>query len=155
MHAILCFLIKSLYMSFLLSKSTKRYIMKIVIASSIILAFAGVCSARAPSLRRSDPDKRDGERMDLLIREIAESGRRKPTPPDATFCGCDTCTQEVWDSETGWGHHTCGRMITALQTRWSFEEARACKYMGREYPDSPCGQFCDPSTCNQNVGEVA
>ena len=149
--------------------------MKIVIASSIILAFAGVCSARAPSLRRSDPDKRDGERMDLLIREIAESGGGEPTPPsrahpgdaksgggdippDAiadTFCGCNTCTQEVWDSEPDWwGHHTCGWFVTALQT-WGDDEASACKYLGRQFPGSPCGQFCDPSICNENVSDVA
>lgn len=118
--------------------------MKVVIAISSILASAGVCSAQhAPFLRPSDPDQRDGKRADLPIREVAESG-------GGAHCGCDSCTQQVWDTPAtdGGGAYTCGDRITYLQRDRGYDEARACTQVSSEFK-TICGLACDPLQCNQ------
>lgn len=69
----------------------------------------------------------------------------------ASFCGCDSCTQEVWDSlaTNANGSYTCGERITWLQTAEGYDETSACiKVSGDEFPNGPCGPVCDPSKCN-------
>jgi hypothetical protein len=79
----------------------------------------------------------------------------KPTtskPTAKTYCGCSTCTETVWNTlaTDGGGSYTCGARITWLQSLagGSLSEYNACKKVaGFEFPNGPCGPFCDPSKC--------
>lgn len=67
----------------------------------------------------------------------------KPTvPPTVTYCGCDSCTQGVWDTLAG--AYSCGARISWLQTQ-SYTEAGACEKVSREFPGI-C--TCDPISCS-------
>ena len=54
-----------------------------------------------------------------------------------TFCGCSTCTQQVWDTFAG--DYTCGARISWLQTARGQSESEACSNVDTEFP-STC--FC-------------
>jgi len=73
-----------------------------------------------------------------------------PSPtPVATFCGCDSCTQEVWDSfaTDSAGTFTCGGRINWLKTVQGYDEASACTKVSDEFVDGPCGSVCNPLKC--------
>ena len=80
----------------------------------------------------------------------------KPTekPSSVTsFCGCNSCTRQVWDAvatDAG-GTYSCGARIQWLQTSngGSMSEREACvRVAGVEFPNGPCGPYCDPNVCN-------
>ena len=68
----------------------------------------------------------------------------------AAFCGCDSCTNEVWDSfaTDSEGTYTCGGRISWLQTTLGYDEVSACAKVSDEFPGGPCGPVCDPRRCN-------
>lgn len=73
----------------------------------------------------------------------------KPPTPSVTYCGCDSCTQEVYDSpatDSG-GTFTCGARINWLRTVRGYDESRACAKISDEFVDGPCGPHCHPSRC--------
>ena len=51
-----------------------------------------------------------------------------------TFCGCSTCTQQVWDTFAG--DYTCGDRISWLQTAQGQSESQACSQVESEYPST-------------------
>lgn len=72
--------------------------------------------------------------------------------PSNNFCGCSSCTKEVWDAiaSDSAGDFTCGGRITWLQSSagGSMSEFDACRQIaGQEFMDGPCGPYCNPSTC--------
>ena len=71
------------------------------------------------------------------------------TRSNATLCGCDSCTQEVWDSPAtnSDGSFTCGGRINWLQKNQDYDEAGACVKVSDEFIDGPCGPMCNPSKC--------
>ena len=79
------------------------------------------------------------------------SPSNKPTaPPIVTYCGCESCTQGIWDSTAtdGGGNYSCGARITWLQSAEGHSEASACEKVSTEFPDNICGPFCDPTKCS-------
>ena len=76
----------------------------------------------------------------------------QPPIPKATYCGCDSCTQEVWDTlaTNSDGSFTCGGRINWLQTALGYDEASACAKVSDEFIDGPCGPLCDPSKCGSH-----
>lgn len=67
----------------------------------------------------------------------------------AEFCGCESCTGEVWNSlaTDASGSYTCGARINWLRTTLGYDEARACSTVSDEFVDGPCGPVCDPTKC--------
>ena len=51
-----------------------------------------------------------------------------------SFCGCPTCTQQVWDTFAG--DYTCGARITWLQTAQGQSESQACSQVESEFPST-------------------
>ena len=78
------------------------------------------------------------------------SPTKKPTaPPVVTYCGCDSCTQNIWDriaTDAG-GSYSCGARISWLQSAQGYSEAGACEKVSTEFPNSICGPSCNPSLC--------
>lgn len=89
-----------------------------------------------------------GQIMELdWVRVYANSSQSQPTnqptvPPSKnptsqpTYCGCNTCTQAVWDTiatDAG-GSYSCGARITWLQSNQSYSEASACEKVDSEFP---------------------
>jgi len=66
----------------------------------------------------------------------------------AEHCGCESCTEEVWNSYAtdSDGSYTCGDRIIWLQTM-GYSEIDACAKVSDEFIDGPCGPVCDPSKC--------
>lgn len=63
----------------------------------------------------------------------------------STYCGCKSCTHDVWQKKTSDGH-TCGARISFLADFNGFEMQHACRVVGgQEFPDE-CGA-CNPDTC--------
>jgi len=76
---------------------------------------------------------------------------KKPTaPPVVTYCGCDSCTQDIWDTmatDTNGGSYNCGSRITWLQSSQGYSEVAACEKVSDEFPGL-CGPFCNPTSCS-------
>ena len=76
-----------------------------------------------------------------------------PPTPEQTYCGCDECTQSVWDTQAcnpldPTECYSCGSRITHKQT-WeggSLSLSEACAFVSEEYP-STCGPMCNSETC--------
>ena len=73
-----------------------------------------------------------------------------------TYCGCKTCTQEVWNARAinpsnPAEDHSCGSRITWLTTSsgGSFSLADACDYVAAE--DFSGGQTCSPCSCQTSA----
>ena len=82
-----------------------------------------------------------------------EAPTRKPTisntpfeTPTRSFCGCVSCTQEIWDTlaTDSSGTFTCGDRITWLQKAEGYDEASACT-ISNKFIDGPVDQFVIPS----------
>jgi hypothetical protein len=75
-----------------------------------------------------------------------------PTMPGngPTYCGCDSCTQEIWDAiaKDGGGSYSCGSRIEWVQSTLGRSEHDACVRVSAEFPGGPCGPLCDPTQCN-------
>ena len=67
----------------------------------------------------------------------------------AEHCGCDSCSDDVWNSYAtdSDGTYTCGDRINWLQSTMGYLEADACTKVSDEFIDGPCGPVCDPSKC--------
>lgn len=77
-----------------------------------------------------------------------EEPTKQPSPPPFTsYCGCASCTQNVWDTlaSDGSGTFSCGGRISWLQSAQDYNEADACEKVSNEFPDL-C--LCDTTTCN-------
>ncbi len=59
-----------------------------------------------------------------------------PPPTPTSYCGCNSCTQTVWDRVvTGaGGSHSCGSRITWLLDNECLSEATACEKVASEFP---------------------
>ncbi|EJK69355.1 hypothetical protein THAOC_09397, partial [Thalassiosira oceanica] len=74
-----------------------------------------------------------------------------PTPsPTTTYCGCDTCTQEVWDThadESQDNKFTCGERIAWETSNHgnSLSYAQACDFVGNE--EFSGAKTCSPCKC--------
>eukprot|EP00581_Thalassiosira_minuscula_P011606 CAMPEP_0183715176 /NCGR_PEP_ID=MMETSP0737-20130205/9516_1 /TAXON_ID=385413 /ORGANISM="Thalassiosira miniscula, Strain CCMP1093" /LENGTH=464 /DNA_ID=CAMNT_0025944261 /DNA_START=95 /DNA_END=1489 /DNA_ORIENTATION=- len=70
-----------------------------------------------------------------------------PTP-EVAYCGCDSCSQSVWDTlaTDSDGTYSCGARISWLQTAQGYEEAAACTKVSNDFL-SLCGPACDPTKC--------
>jgi len=74
-----------------------------------------------------------------------------PTSPSRFHCGCNECTDEVWDVVAD--GFTCGSRIQWLQSSESsifggpFDEVTSCRKVSEEFPEA-CGWFCNPGTCS-------
>ena len=75
----------------------------------------------------------------------------KPTAsPVVTYCGCDSCTKQVWDTVAtdNDGTFSCGSRITWLQNSQGYSEDAACEKVSNEFPDL-C--LCNPVSCSANI----
>lgn len=89
------------------------------------------------------------------VRVYADTQQPQPTnwpttrPPSNKFayCGCNSCTQEVWDRTTtdNDGSYSCGTRISWLQSAKGYSEAGACEKVASEFPDL-C--LCDTTSCS-------
>eukprot|EP00804_Cyclotella_cryptica_P012294 CCRYP_019988-RA/>CCRYP_019988-RA protein AED:0.39 eAED:-0.58 QI:0/0/0/0.5/1/1/2/0/426 len=63
-----------------------------------------------------------------------------------SYCGCSSCTQNVWDSDAiNWsGTYSCGDRITFLQSEGQSEQ-EACSTVASEFPDI-CTCSCNEAT---------
>lgn len=94
--------------------------------------------------------------VDLTFRSIllsTASPTKGPSPspiePEASYCGCEACTQDVWDSmatDADGGSYTCGSRIGWLQSAIGYAERDACSRVSSEFVDGPCGPACGCST---------
>lgn len=78
------------------------------------------------------------------------SPSKKPTaPPVVTYCGCSSCTQDIWDriATDGGGSYSCGARMAWLQNAEGYSEVGACEKVSNEFPNDICGPFCNPSSC--------
>jgi hypothetical protein len=77
---------------------------------------------------------------------------RAPLPPTRdSFCGCtDSCTFDVWKSKANNGL-SCEALVTWVQLTDPSRglESDACQLVADQFPDSPCGKLCNPSTCSE------
>ena len=73
--------------------------------------------------------------------------------PVITYCGCDSCTEEVWNTlaTDSAGSYTCGGRITWLQTDRGYSERDACIRVSDEFADGPCGTVCDQTKCDSVI----
>ncbi|KAL7546402.1 hypothetical protein ACHAWF_009739 [Thalassiosira exigua] len=71
-----------------------------------------------------------------------------PNESGTTYCGCDDCTQAVWDAiaTDSSGSFTCGGRIEWLQTQ-GYNELDACNRVSSEFPNGLCGPAC---ACNSS-----
>lgn len=72
-------------------------------------------------------------------------------PAGTNLCGCETCTQQVWDSPADDynGNFSCGSRIEWLQSENGLTEFDACvRVSGAEFPKGPCGPNCNPYLCD-------
>ena len=69
------------------------------------------------------------------------------SPNPGNYCGCISCTQQVWDTMAtdNDGTYSCGGRITWLQSAQSYSEEGACAKVESEFPDL-CK--CNPFTCD-------
>ena len=63
---------------------------------------------------------------------------KKPTN-GVTYCGSESCTQQVWDTLAG--DYSCGARISWLQSAQGESESAACAKVASEFPGL-C--LCDP-----------
>jgi hypothetical protein len=102
-----------------------------------VLEYPTVCSACDPALCQVEPT---APLFDVEPRDF--------------YCGCpETCTADVWKSvsESSLGV-SCAAHVTWAQAHLGFnEEAAACLHVAENLPDSPCAQWCNPTTCNGNA----
>jgi beta-glucanase (GH16 family) len=106
-----------------------------------------------------DSDAFNGSGQVMEVDWVRVYGEATPTSspvssinPSNNFCGCSSCTKEVWDAiaSDSAGNFTCGGRITWLQSSagGSMSEFDACRQIaGQEFMDGPCGPYCNPSTC--------
>ncbi|KAL7541734.1 hypothetical protein ACHAXR_011178 [Thalassiosira sp. AJA248-18] len=80
-----------------------------------------------------------------LVRNLQED-------TSAYYCGCQSCTPEVWASVVAipGGSSTCGTRIEYLQTALGYDEAGACAKVSDDFYGGPCGPVCNPRTCNDD-----
>ena len=62
-----------------------------------------------------------------------------PCDVGVTYCGSNSCTQQVWDALAG--DYSCGSRISWLQSAQGYSESGACAAVASEFPDL-C--LCDP-----------
>ena len=97
---------------------------------------------------------RAGQTMEIdWVRVYADS---LPAPPPApTYCGCEHCTQEVWDATATAADdlanpYKCGDRITYLQNVQGYSLENACSTIANtDYvtgDGQPCAH-CDPTLC--------
>ena len=68
---------------------------------------------------------------------MSPSSSMTTVPPTVTYCGCHSCTQEVWDiiaTDNG-GSYSCGARISWLQSAQGHSEVGACEKVASEFPD--------------------
>lgn len=75
-----------------------------------------------------------------------------PTPSSPTLCGCEACTDQVWNTNVD--GYSCGDRISFLRdsdndtllslgiTNGPFDEGEACQYVSEEFPNI-CTCFCN------------
>lgn len=124
------------------------------------VATASPVSSPAPTVAETAPPTQSPSTTssDAPTEAPTSMATTKATTPSIQ-CGCDTCTDEIWDTMAG--NYTCGERITWLKTATPaelqtagirigfFSHARACQYVGEEFPDI-C--LCNPKTCGENSG---
>lgn len=87
-----------------------------------------------------------------LCDPISCDDRTLPSPA-TSYCSCDTtCTLEVWKSETN-NYLSCEALVMWVQSHDTERnvESVACQLVAEQFPDTKCGQFCNPTTCNTNT----
>ena len=96
---------------------------------------------RAPSMKPSDSP---------ITSSPSPAPSPKPTDDPVSsvtkYCGCDSCTQQVWDTLVmdAAGTYSCGERITWLQTQ-GYDEIGACvKVAGEIFSDGSCWTECHP-----------
>lgn len=67
---------------------------------------------------------------------------------NAYYCGCETCTEEVWNTraQDSSGNFRCGGRIEWVQTSKEMTESEACRVVSAEFP-TICGAACHPDRC--------
>ena len=74
-----------------------------------------------------------------------------PTQEPTSYCGCASCTQEIWDTlacdDNLGGCHTCGSRISWVESNNGGNTNEACTTVSEQFSSGPCG-VCDPDTCN-------
>ena len=77
----------------------------------------------------------EGQVMEVdWVRVYADA--KQPTPKPASYCGSQTCSQQVWDQivTDGGGSYSCGGRISWLQTQ-GYSEDQACSQVSSEFPN--------------------
>ncbi|KAL7523711.1 hypothetical protein ACHAXR_000300, partial [Thalassiosira sp. AJA248-18] len=97
-----------------------------------------------------------GQVMDIdWVRVYGDANQPQPTeqpilpqPSQVSYCGCNSCTQQVWDAMAtdGSGSYSCGSRISWLQSAQGDSEAGAC---GKVASDFPGICLCDPNSCTE------
>jgi len=91
-----------------------------------------LCDGRADQTKPRDQDNDNDNNADILAAQ------------EKTFCGCQSCTQDVWLSMAG--AYSCGARISYLTDYKGKTEEEACMQVGgTEFP-AIC-QGCNPATC--------
>jgi hypothetical protein len=101
-----------------------------------VLEYPTVCSSCDPSLCQVEP-----------------SAPLFDVEPRDSYCGCpETCTSDVWESvsDSSLGV-SCAAHVTWAQMHLGLGESAACLHVAENLPDSPCAQWCNPTTCNGNA----
>mmetsp|Transcript_10574 Transcript_10574/g.22759 ORF Transcript_10574/g.22759 Transcript_10574/m.22759 type:complete len:688 (+) Transcript_10574:124-2187(+) len=71
-----------------------------------------------------------------------------PSPTKQSFCGCPSCTTEVWNHVACNGNecYPCGSRINYLMSTGQSEQD-ACTNVSNEFPNYECGPACNPDLC--------
>eukprot|EP00804_Cyclotella_cryptica_P003674 CCRYP_016563-RA/>CCRYP_016563-RA protein AED:0.35 eAED:0.38 QI:0/0.5/0.33/1/0.5/0.66/3/301/500 len=77
-----------------------------------------------------------------------------PLPTDQFFCGCPSCTIDIWNADACndalGGCFSCGARIEYLQSIGQTEQ-QACSTVSVQFPGGPCGPVCNPSLCKPTL----
>ena len=110
---------------------------------------AGSCAISEPSVR---PTKKPTHSPSNPTTSVPSMFPPTPTPSiqgRTSYCGCDSCTQEVWDSMAA--GYSCGTRILWLQSAQDYTEANACSAVASEFPDL-C--LCDSALCTGPPSQI-
>ena len=91
-----------------------------------------------------DADMCDGRRQEPDSSGTTTTASTAAAAAEKTFCGCQTCTTDVWLTMAG--EFSCGARVSYLTDFRGQKNVEACRQVGGVEFEESCGK-CNPDTC--------